>query len=113
MRAVFNSSWQLLEPSGRTIFAKLSIFRGGFSAEAAQQITNASLFDLDTLIEQSLLTRQGERYIVHELLRQFGQEHLHTDELLQTKYSRYYLALLASAARQVDWRTAACCGDDD
>ena len=92
MRAVFESSWQMLEPEEQTIFARLSVFQGGFSAEAAQQVTGASLFDLDGLIEKSLIERRAERYSVHELLRQFSAERLVMAADALDKHCHYFLS---------------------
>ncbi|MGB1253279.1 MAG: BTAD domain-containing putative transcriptional regulator [Candidatus Promineifilaceae bacterium] len=93
MRAVFNTSWKLLEPDEQLIFAKLTVFRGGFSAEAARTVADATLDDLDLLIEKSLVQRSGNRYAVHELLRQFGEEQ--RDEIRPKRFITYYLHLLA------------------
>jgi DNA-binding CsgD family transcriptional regulator len=46
IRAVFDHSWSLLHPTEREIFLHLSVFRGGFTREAAQQISFiASIID--------------------------------------------------------------------
>jgi len=37
MRAAFDSSWRLLTSHERAVLRRCSIFRGGFSAEAAQR----------------------------------------------------------------------------
>ena len=42
MRAVFDHSWQLLNPREREILSGLSVFRGGFTREAAHAVTGAS-----------------------------------------------------------------------
>jgi predicted ATPase/DNA-binding CsgD family transcriptional regulator len=77
MRAVFNQSWRLLSESARLIFAKLSVFSGGFSAEAAGYVALASLFDLLSLVEKSLIQSDNDgRFRIHELLRQYGMEKL-------------------------------------
>jgi len=43
IRAVFDYSWSLLHPTEHEIFVLLSVFRGGFTREAAQQVAGASL----------------------------------------------------------------------
>jgi len=70
MRAVFEQSWNLLGASERQVFAALSVFRGGFTEEAALQVADASLKDIFSLLRKSLLRRvRGERFTIHELLR--------------------------------------------
>jgi len=81
LRAVFDSTWALLDPNEREAFKTLSIFIGGFTRQAAQAVAGASLRDLAALANKSLLGRDVDgRYKVHELLRQFGEEQLHEDE---------------------------------
>jgi len=78
MRAVFDYSWALLGESERDIFIKLSIFKGGFTRDAAQAVTGASLRTLTTLQNKSLLRRNPDtgRYELHELVRQYAFEKL-------------------------------------
>jgi predicted ATPase/DNA-binding SARP family transcriptional activator len=77
MRAVFDHSWNLLAEHEREALAALSVFRGGFTHEAAQWVGSASLRDLMALTDQSLLQRASSgRYEVHELLRQYAEERL-------------------------------------
>jgi predicted ATPase/DNA-binding CsgD family transcriptional regulator len=77
MRAVFDHSWHLLSEDERTAFRSLSVFRSGFTAEAAKQVVGASLQTLTSLIDKSLV-RLGSngRYDLHELLRQYASEQL-------------------------------------
>ncbi len=75
LRAVFESSWNLMTENERTIFMKLSVFRGGFTREAVQKVTEASLRNLTTLVNKSLLNRAADgRYTPHVLLRQYAEE---------------------------------------
>ncbi|MCH7844791.1 MAG: adenylate/guanylate cyclase domain-containing protein, partial [Acidobacteria bacterium] len=56
IRAVFDYSWALLSPEERATFMALSVFRGGFSREAAESAAGASLRSLASLVSKSLLT---------------------------------------------------------
>jgi tetratricopeptide (TPR) repeat protein len=99
LRAAFNHSWRLLNQHERTVFARLSIFSGGFSREAARAVSGASLQDLQTLVSKSLLYRTpAGRYEVHELLRQFAAEQLRQADqdyhTAQDRHSAYFCALL-------------------
>jgi len=104
MRAVFTWSWQLLDEQDQQTFSRLSIFRGGFTREAATAIIGAPLRSLSNLVNKSLLyvsytQTTAARYQVHELLRQFGAEQL--DALpaaraaAEARHSTYYLTWLA------------------
>ncbi len=78
IRAIFDHSWSMLEPGEQEIFAKLSLFRGGFTWNAAREVVSASLQQLSDLVNKSLLSHDPTtgRLEVHELLRSFAQEKL-------------------------------------
>jgi predicted ATPase/class 3 adenylate cyclase len=81
IRAIFDYSWALLNPEERDTFMALSVFRGGFSREAAESVAGASLRGLASLVSKSLLTADPDsgRYEVHELLRQYAASELEID----------------------------------
>jgi predicted ATPase/DNA-binding CsgD family transcriptional regulator len=77
MRAVFDQSWALLAEDERRIFARLSVFPGGFAGEAADQVAEASFAQLAGLVEKALVQLEfADRFSIHELLRQYGSEQL-------------------------------------
>jgi predicted ATPase len=78
IRAVFEGSWERLAPADRELFKTLSVFRGGFTRQAAGEAAGASLRALAGLVSKSFLRRdpEWERYEIHELLRQFAVERL-------------------------------------
>jgi predicted ATPase/uncharacterized protein HemY len=103
MRAVFDRSWALLSGRAREVFAGLSIFRGGFAREAAQQVTGASLRELRALVDRSLLHRAPTgRYEVHELLRGYAEEKLDREpaagEAARDRHSATYADALSGWA---------------
>lgn len=74
MRAVFDHSWHILSETERQVFRKLSVFKGGFTRDAASHVAGATLTILHSLVEKSLVRRsEVERYELHELLRQYGE----------------------------------------
>jgi predicted ATPase/DNA-binding SARP family transcriptional activator len=81
MRAVFDASWEHLSAVERGIFGQLCVFHGGFTRDAAQEVTGANLRTLAKLVNKSLLyfDRNRERYEMHELLRQYGATALGAD----------------------------------
>jgi tetratricopeptide (TPR) repeat protein len=100
MRAVFNYNWKHLNHQERDVLKKLSVFRGGCSIRAAREITGASLPVLRSLVNKSLLqAKAGDRYELHELLRQFATEKLSDyPDVFNTIYdahSAYYLMAIA------------------
>lgn len=105
LRCVFSQSWQLMEEDERAVFPKLSVFRGGFTREAAHAVAGASLQTLARLIDQSLVRLNAAgRYEVHELLRQYGAEQLdaaNQAEAVQRAHIEYYLGLLHQLERDI------------
>jgi predicted ATPase/class 3 adenylate cyclase len=60
LRAAFDYSWALLSPEERKTFLALSVFRGGFSREAAQAVTGGSLRGLSILVDKSLVSESRD-----------------------------------------------------
>ena len=100
LRAVFERSWGDLGEAERSAYRQLSVFRGGFTRQAAAQVAGVSLAMLSSLANKSLLRRSGAgRYDMHEVLKRYAAEKL--DEApgerrrAQDWHSGYYLGLLA------------------
>ena len=101
MRAVFDHSWRLLTEREREVFQRLSVFRGGFTCQAAQRITGASLRELRALVDKSLLQRAPSpdgRYTIHELLRGYAAGQLGDvpaeEEAAKERHCAYYARFL-------------------
>ncbi len=77
--AVLEHSWSLLSPEQQSTLAKLSVFRGGFTKEAAQTIADASNYLNLSLLNRSLIRQQHNRYDMHEMVRQFASQKLIED----------------------------------
>lgn len=101
LRAVFDSSWNLLDKTSRPVVKALSVFRSSFTREAAQAISGASAKTLLELTHKSWIQRVSNgRYQIHELLRQFAflklQREQETFALIMKQYSNHYAAYAAS-----------------
>ena len=103
VRAVFETTWRLLSGDERELFAALSVFRGGFTRQAAKNVANASLRQLANLADKSLLSPdpQSGRHTVHELLRQYGEASLQTDRdqfaVIKKAHARHYAGFMDQA----------------
>ena len=104
MRAVFDQSWQLLSDAERQVLARLSVFRGGFSLEAAEQVAEASLSNVAGLADKSLIQMtRDDRYNLHELLRQYAADKLTEageTALIAHAHLTYFLGLAEQAEAQ-------------
>jgi predicted ATPase len=106
VRVVFDYAWNLLTSGEQCILAILSLFRGGFCRAAGQAVTNATLRELMSLTNKSLLQRTpAGRYQIHEQMRQYAAEKLHTTPCeAQAGYdahAAYYAAFLQALALQL------------
>ena len=110
IRAVFDSSWQLLNQRTQAIFCQLAIFAAPFTVEAAKLVANASLRDLMNLVNRSLINRveatQGDtgRFGLHELLRQYALEKLAQSpqsEAVHRRHAQHFLAIPTAGVHQI------------
>ncbi len=99
LRAVFESSWGLLSEAEQDTYEQLSVFRSGFTREAAQKVTGAGLRVLMTLVNKSLMQRTPTgRYVVHNVLRQYAAERLEASpdkyDQVNERHCTYYAEFL-------------------
>lgn len=99
LRTVFEFSWNSLTLIEQSCFKRLSIFRGQFSSEAAQQVAGATSEILTRLLDKSLLRMVSSwRYEIHELIKLFAREKLQADTttLLETQshHARHFAQLM-------------------
>jgi Predicted ATPase len=99
IRATINHSWDRLDEKERDIFSKLSVFRGGFTREAAQAVAGADLRHLGRLVNKSFLqyVQAADRYQVHELMRQYGAEKLADADSVRTRHLEFFAAFAEKA----------------
>jgi predicted ATPase len=97
MRVVIEQSWRLLEAADQEVLARLALFRGSFSQEAAAAVAGARPEHLEEFISKSWLRQYATgRYTMHELLRQYAEEQLHeTGEFAEVcdRHLRFYTGI--------------------
>ncbi|HSR30466.1 MAG TPA: BTAD domain-containing putative transcriptional regulator, partial [Anaerolineae bacterium] len=106
IRATFDHSWRLLDEREQEVFLGLSVFRGGFTREAAREVVGASLRDLMSLVNKSLLHPSSSgRYELHELLRQYAAERLdlapEQSKAVRDRHCAYYSEALERWASEL------------
>jgi non-specific serine/threonine protein kinase len=110
LRATIEWSTDLLEPHLRDFFARLSVFRGGWTLEAAEIICAPSVCEewdvldfLEQLRASSLIstfnTTSGTRYRLLEMLREWGDAQLDETQRseLRARHFAFYTELAESA----------------
>lgn len=101
MRVVFDHSWALLTDEERMVLLRLSVFAGGFSRKAAENVAGGSLLLLSSLVSKSLLrySKKADRYDFHELVRQYVLARLNErpafEQAVQLHFAEYYAGWLA------------------
>jgi tetratricopeptide (TPR) repeat protein len=108
LRATIDWSYQLLAEPEQRLLARLAVFAGGCTLEAAETVCNGDGIDPDTVFEllTSLVARSlvvteehgpQTRYRLLETIRQYGEERLdgagHTDRW-QARHAAYYVGVL-------------------
>jgi predicted ATPase len=99
LRAVMDMSFALLSPELQQCFAALSVFRGGWTLDAAETTVSAALDTMTELQENSLIRAEdtnGEmRYRMLETLRDYAAGKLTEDEkaTLRQRHADYFCAL--------------------
>jgi predicted ATPase len=102
LRAVFESSWQLLGEPEQRVLAQLAVFQGDFDRAAALAVASIQHAELVGLAHKSLLQHgDPDRYGLHALVRQFAAEKLEQFPALaraHERHSAYYLAFVGERA---------------
>ncbi|MEM7801838.1 MAG: BTAD domain-containing putative transcriptional regulator, partial [Chloroflexota bacterium] len=82
LRNLFDHTWRMLDPVEDGLMQRLSVFRGPFTAEAAEAVAGADVMLLLDLVDKSLIQvverEEVHRYGMHELLRRYAAERLAT-----------------------------------
>jgi len=77
LRATIEWSFELLIPDERRLLAALSIFRGGWTLEAAERVADAEIHLLESLLDKNLLRRtDAGRFGMLDTVHEFAAEHL-------------------------------------
>ena len=100
--ATIEWSYDLLQPNEQRLFECLSVFDGGCTLEAAEEVCEADIDDLQSLIDKSLASREGERFAMLETVREFAAEQLRRRgdaDLLADKHANYLIGLTDAGAR--------------
>jgi predicted ATPase/class 3 adenylate cyclase len=106
LRATIEWSYELLEPEERELLVTLSVFRGGWTLEAAQQVADADLELLESLLDKSLVRRwESGRLGMLETIREFAAEQLEQageGEPARRQHAGYFLQLAEDAGLCVE-----------
>jgi tetratricopeptide (TPR) repeat protein len=110
LRATIEWSNELLTPEEQRLFSQLAVFVGGCTFEAAEEVCDADLNTLQSLVEKSLVRFTQERYWMLETIREFAGERLdRSDEAseLERRHAHWYRELSERYERELRGPTGA------
>jgi predicted ATPase len=106
LRATIEWSYDLLPPELQKLFARLAVFAGTFSLEAAEAVVGASVATLGAIAEASLVKPfVGARFLMLETIRELAAEWFQDAEdaeEIRARHADYYLALALTASLDTD-----------
>ena len=76
LRAMIEWSHELLDERERDLFARHAVFRGGCTLEAAEEVADADIDVLQSLVDKSLVRHTDERFWMLETIREYARERL-------------------------------------
>jgi predicted ATPase len=100
LRATIEWSHDLLSDDEKTLFARLSVFRRGCNLQAAQQVGEAGLDLLQSIVDKSLVRHAGDRFWMLETIREYASERLETSgeaHEVGRSHAEHFLALAEEA----------------
>ena len=104
LRATIDWSYDLLGQEEQLLFARLSVFAGGCTLESAEEICDADLDVLESLVDKSLVRARadgpGTRFWMLETIREFARERLEESgeaEAWRRRHAEAFEALVVEA----------------
>ncbi len=100
LRATIEWSHDLLSEEERRLFARLSVFRGGCTLEAAEEVVDADLDTLAALLDKSLLRQTGDRFWMLETIRAHAAERLEASSeglVWKRRHAEHFMAVAEEA----------------
>lgn len=105
MRATIGWSYDLLPEDEQALFRHLGVFAGSFELDAAEAVCDANVDGLQSLIEKSLLRRDGHgRFFLLELTREYALEQLRRageEAALRRRHAAWFLGLAKQAEERL------------
>jgi predicted ATPase len=96
LRATIEWSYDLLTADEQRLFARLGVFAGGCTLDAAEAVCGAELDTMQSLVEKSLVRHTDNRFWMLETIRELAEERLaasdEADEL-RRRLAEYLLVL--------------------
>ena len=100
LAATIQWSYDLLPQEERAALARLGVFSGGFTLDAAERVCGTTLETLSSLVDNNLVRRRDSRFTMLETVRHFAVERLEETNAAEVRHGHAeWLTELAEAAR--------------
>jgi predicted ATPase len=99
LRATIAWSYELCSEDEGQLFGRLAVFSGGFTLDAAETVCEADLDTLASLLDKSLIRREGERFSMLETIREYAVERLEESgeaDVIARRHAEYMTELAES-----------------
>ena len=96
LRATIAWSYELLTTDEQATFAKLAVFAGGCTLEAAEEICGADVDAIASVVDKSLIRHSGNRYWMLQTIREYARELFEEGgevDAVRGRHAEHYLAL--------------------
>ncbi len=100
LRATIEWSHDLLAGDEKQLFARIAVFSGGCTLDAAEAVTGADLDTLQSLVDKSLVRHTDARFWMLETIREYALEQLEDSGQADSsgrRHAEWFLALAEEA----------------
>jgi len=101
LRATIEWSHELLDAEEKQLYARLAVFAGGWTLDAAEHVCETDVDVLQSLVDKSLVRAlAGERFYMLETIREFANEQLRNLDAseLRRRHADFFLARAEAAS---------------
>jgi non-specific serine/threonine protein kinase len=96
LRSTIEWSHDLLDEAEQRLFARVSVFAGGATLGSAEDVADADLDTLQSLVEKSLIRHTDDRFWMYETIRGFALERLDESgeaDMIRDRHAEHFLEL--------------------
>ncbi|TML03073.1 MAG: hypothetical protein E6G36_10295 [Actinobacteria bacterium] len=104
LRATIEWSYELLEEDERRLFAQLAVFVGGWTVAGAEEVCEARLDTLQSLVDKNLARPENGRFRMLETILEYALERFEESdeaEQLRSRHAEHFFALALRAEPEV------------
>jgi predicted ATPase/class 3 adenylate cyclase len=105
LRATIEWSHDLLTPGEQLAFRRLAVFVGGWTLTAAEEVCEADIDDVASLVEKSLVRLSDGRYSMLETIQEYAGELFDASgeaEAVRRRHAEYFLVLADASNLSVE-----------